>query len=106
MFYSVASKFELVVAPQCLFYFYTLSKASRDLSTRFYTELQRHNYVTPTSYLELISTFKELLRKKRQEVNQMKKRYEVGLSKLMSAASQVTNLLQNYLYFMFKSLSL
>jgi len=66
--------------------------ASRDLSTRFYTELQRHNYVTPTSYLELISTFKELLRKKRQEVNQMKKRYEVGLSKLMSAASQVAEM--------------
>ena len=36
-----------------------------ELSARFQTELQRHNYVTPTSYLELISTFKALLLKKR-----------------------------------------
>lgn len=35
------------------------------LSSRFLTELQRHNYVTPTSYLELISTFKSLLETKR-----------------------------------------
>ena len=37
---------------------------TRDLSTRFLNELKRHNYVTPTSYLELISTFKVLLEKK------------------------------------------
>ncbi|XP_046514011.1 dynein axonemal heavy chain 7 [Equus quagga] len=60
-----------------------------DLSTSFYVELQRYNYVTPTSYLELISTFKLLLEKKRSEVMKMKKRYEVGLDKLDSAASQV-----------------
>ncbi|XP_044097135.1 dynein axonemal heavy chain 7 [Neovison vison] len=60
-----------------------------DLSTSFYVELQRYNYVTPTSYLELISTFKTLLEKKRSEVMKMKKRYEVGLDKLDSAASQV-----------------
>jgi len=52
-------------------------------------ELQRHNYVTPTSYLELISTFKTLLGKKRSEVHKLKRRYEVGLEKLNSAASQV-----------------
>jgi len=36
------------------------------LSERFLAELERHNYVTPTSYLELISTFKTLLGKKRR----------------------------------------
>ena len=36
------------------------------LSNRFLAELERHNYVTPTSYLELISTFKTLLGKKRR----------------------------------------
>lgn len=35
------------------------------LSDLYHAELQRHNYVTPTSYLELISTFKSLLEKKR-----------------------------------------
>ncbi|KAF4014246.1 hypothetical protein G4228_005292, partial [Cervus hanglu yarkandensis] len=63
-----------------------------DLSTSFYVELQRYNYVTPTSYLELISTFKLLLEKKRSEVMKMKKRYEVGLEKLDSAASQVATM--------------
>ncbi|XP_073074509.1 dynein axonemal heavy chain 7 isoform X1 [Manis javanica] len=63
-----------------------------DLSTSFYVELQRYNYVTPTSYLELISTFKVLLEKKRSEVMKMKKRYEVGLDKLDSAASQVATM--------------
>nr|KAF6494562.1 dynein axonemal heavy chain 7 [Rousettus aegyptiacus] len=63
-----------------------------DLSTSFFVELQRYNYVTPTSYLELISTFKLLLEKKRSEVMKLKKRYEVGLDKLDSAASQVATM--------------
>lgn len=37
---------------------------TRQLSARFLNELKRHNYVTPTSYLELINTFKVLLLKK------------------------------------------
>lgn len=36
-----------------------------EMSETFYTELQRYNYVTPTSYLELISTFQALLELKR-----------------------------------------
>ncbi|KAM4626185.1 dynein axonemal heavy chain 7 isoform 2-T2 [Discoglossus pictus] len=63
-----------------------------NLSNTFRSELQRYNYVTPTSYLELISTFKTLLEKKRTEVMKMKKRYEVGLQKLESAASQVATM--------------
>ncbi|XP_021255790.1 dynein heavy chain 7, axonemal isoform X4 [Numida meleagris] len=59
------------------------------LSDLYHVELQRHNYVTPTSYLELISTFKTLLEKKRTKVMEMKRRYEVGLEKLNSATSQV-----------------
>ncbi|XP_034142716.1 dynein heavy chain 7, axonemal isoform X2 [Esox lucius] len=63
-----------------------------ELSARFLSELQRHNYVTPTSYLELISTFKALLDKKRAEVMKLKRRYEVGLEKLESAAAQVATM--------------
>ncbi|ETE66939.1 Dynein heavy chain 7, axonemal, partial [Ophiophagus hannah] len=63
-----------------------------NLSELFYNELQRHNYVTPTSYLELISTFQSLLEKKRSEVMKLKKRYEVGLEKLDSAAAQVATM--------------
>ncbi|XP_059164025.1 dynein axonemal heavy chain 7-like isoform X1 [Physella acuta] len=64
--------------------------STRDVSEKFLLELERHNYVTPTSYLELISTFKSLLDKKREEVMKQKRRYEVGLEKLDSAASQVS----------------
>ncbi|XP_031456999.1 dynein heavy chain 7, axonemal isoform X1 [Phasianus colchicus] len=62
------------------------------LSDLYHEELQRHNYVTPTSYLELISTFKTLLEKKRAKVMEMKRRYEVGLEKLNSATSQVASM--------------
>ena len=56
---------------------------------RFFEILRRHNYVTPTSYLELIQTFKTLLNKKQDEVRQLQQRYLTGLEKLEFAASQV-----------------
>lgn len=40
-------------------------QSTRQLSEKFRANLGRHNYVTPTSYLELISTYKTLLAKKR-----------------------------------------
>ncbi|XP_044289654.1 dynein axonemal heavy chain 3 isoform X4 [Varanus komodoensis] len=61
----------------------------RELSVSYYNILRRHNYVTPTSYLELILTFKALLNSKRHEVDVMRNRYLVGLQKLDFAASQV-----------------
>jgi dynein heavy chain len=64
-------------------------EGTRQLSERFLARLRRHNYVTPTSYLELINTFKTLLDNRRQAVLKQKRRYEVGLEKLLSAASQV-----------------
>lgn len=41
-------------------------QTTRKLSDKYLDMLQRHNYVTPTSYLELISTYKTLLAKKRR----------------------------------------
>ena len=40
-------------------------QSTRKLSEKYLAVLQRHNYVTPTSYLELISTYKTLLSRKR-----------------------------------------
>ncbi|KAI8622787.1 dynein heavy chain and region D6 of dynein motor-domain-containing protein [Chytriomyces sp. MP71] len=62
---------------------------ARILSEKYFEGLRRHNYVTPTSYLELIQTYKKLLDSKRKEINALKQRYEVGLDQLASAASQV-----------------
>ena len=61
----------------------------RLMSQQFFNELRRYNYVTPTSYLELILTFKALLNSKREEILLMKDRYLTGLEKLKFAASQV-----------------
>ena len=52
-------------------------------------ELGRHNYVTATSYLELIASFRQLLTKRRQAVMEAKQRYVNGLDKLAFAESQV-----------------
>lgn len=49
----------------------------------------RRNYVTPTSYLELIKTFKTMLNKKRMEILTLKKRYVIGLEKLGFSEQQV-----------------
>ncbi|XP_077979573.1 dynein axonemal heavy chain 3-like isoform X2 [Glandiceps talaboti] len=62
----------------------------RNLSQEYFALLRRHNYVTPTSYLELIMTFKTLLGIKRKEVEQLRNRYLTGLDKLAFAASQVS----------------
>lgn len=49
----------------------------------------RYNYVTPTSYLELLTTFIKLLGEKRREIDVSRRRLETGLDKLLSTAAQV-----------------
>ncbi|GCC21887.1 hypothetical protein chiPu_0000269 [Chiloscyllium punctatum] len=73
------------VVPICKFFHTSVI----ELSTKFLHELNRHNYVTPTSYLELIAAFRQLLTQKRDTVLKAKKRYTNGLDKLAFAESQV-----------------
>lgn len=70
----------------------TFHTSAQDLSVKYLEELGRHNYVTPTSYLELIGSFKSLLGNKQDETMKAKRRYEVGLEKLAFAASQVAEM--------------
>ncbi|KAG7518207.1 dynein heavy chain 12, axonemal [Solea senegalensis] len=67
----------------------TFHTSAKQLSQRFLSELGRHNYVTPTSYLELIAAFRQLLTQKRDTVMKAKLRYINGLDKLAFAESQV-----------------
>ena len=60
------------------------------LSTRYYQEMKRYYYVTPTSYLVLIKTFQNLLAQKRKSVNSVIFKYEKGLSQLAMAEQQVS----------------
>ena len=51
-------------------------------SQQFLAELSRYNYVTPTSYLELLGTFSKLLRIKINEVSTQRNRTKTGLDKV------------------------
>jgi dynein heavy chain len=65
---------------------------TRELSEEFMSKLKRINYVTPTSYLELIIAFKTSLGDRRTDVAAQKRRYEVGLEKLEFATLSVNNM--------------
>ncbi|KAM9777518.1 dynein axonemal heavy chain 12-like [Neosynchiropus ocellatus] len=67
----------------------TFHTSAKQLSDRFLTDLGRHNYVTPTSYLELMEAFRLLLTQKQDAVLKAKLRYTAGLDKLAFAESQV-----------------
>ncbi|PVD24893.1 hypothetical protein C0Q70_15383 [Pomacea canaliculata] len=68
----------------------------RALSVTYYETMRRQNYVTPTSYLELIKNFKNLLNQKRMEILTLKNRYMVGLEKLAFSEAQI-NVMQQEL---------
>uniref|UniRef100_A0A663MAG9 Dynein axonemal heavy chain 12 n=1 Tax=Athene cunicularia TaxID=194338 RepID=A0A663MAG9_ATHCN len=72
------------VVPICK-YFHT---SVLSLSVRFLQSLGHHNYVTPTSYLDLIAVFRKLLTQKRDTVMKARKKYVNGLDKLAFAESQ------------------
>ena len=63
-------------------------------SKRYDEVLRRHFYVTPTSYLELLSTFKTVLISKRQEVHTMKFRLENGVDKIAQTKTLVASMPQ------------
>jgi dynein heavy chain len=62
------------------------------LSERFEKELRWHYYVTPTSYLELLKTFKLTLQKKEDDINSNIQRYTSGVQKILSTEKEVSNM--------------
>ena len=70
----------------------TFHESTVDGSRKFLMELRRHYYVTPTSYLELITTFKNLLNEKREEIMALKNRYEHGYKCLISTGENVSKM--------------
>ena len=63
-------------------------------SVRYLEEMNRHNYVTPTSYLELLKSINALTVTKRGEVSTARMRLQNGLDKLNSTNQQVGELKQ------------
>lgn len=54
------------------------------LSERYLQELRKYYYVTPTSYLELLSTFERLVNERRTKINDIISRYETGVNKILA----------------------
>lgn len=62
---------------------------------RFERELGRKTYTTPTSYLELIKLYLEMLGKQRDSVSTNESRYRNGLQKLEETKVMVNELQVN-----------
>ncbi|XP_066555780.1 dynein axonemal heavy chain 1 [Amia ocellicauda] len=59
---------------------------------QYLAELSRHNYVTPKSYLELLSVFSSLIGAKKQELHSARLRMKTGLDKLLRTAEDVAKM--------------
>lgn len=62
------------------------------MKDRFLDEARRITYVTPTSYLELLNTYKTTFKEQKKEVGGAKMRLEKGLTVLAEASVQVAAL--------------
>jgi dynein heavy chain, axonemal len=63
-----------------------------DISERMLRTLKRHNYVTPTNYLELVKGYRVVLAEKVNEVGSQVNKLKNGLAKLTDAKQQVAEM--------------
>nr|XP_055061459.1 dynein axonemal heavy chain 6 isoform X1 [Misgurnus anguillicaudatus] len=66
-----------------------------DMAERFYSELRRYYYTTPTSYLELINLYLSMLGEKRQQLQAARDRVKNGLTKLLETNELVDKMKQD-----------
>ena len=69
--------------------FKNIHKSVERESLTFLSSLRRYNYVTPTSYLELLTMFRVILAKKKKEAEISVMRLKSGLDKLVDANKSV-----------------
>eukprot|EP00397_Hematodinium_sp_SG-2012_P000066 GEMP01000066.1.p1 GENE.GEMP01000066.1~~GEMP01000066.1.p1 ORF type:complete len:3524 (+),score=879.37 GEMP01000066.1:529-10572(+) len=72
--------------------FRTIHQSVEEEAIKFLVEMKRPTYVTPTSYLELLSMFRKILNRKNIEVGTQIHRFQNGLDKLASAEKQVSEM--------------
>jgi dynein heavy chain, axonemal len=63
-----------------------------EMAKKYWTELRRRYYTTPTSYLELINMYVSMLSEKRKELGAIRDRLKNGLSKLAETNDLVVNM--------------
>lgn len=69
-----------------------IHESVKDASEKFFNELRRRNYTTPTSYLDLIKTYTEILGKQRVIVPAKMSRYQNGTTRLAETNVMVDEL--------------
>ncbi|GKT26037.1 Dynein axonemal heavy chain 2, partial [Aduncisulcus paluster] len=62
------------------------------MNARMASEVGRKNHTTPTSFLGLVSTFKQLFHDKKEEITQKINKLQAGLSRLLSSRKTVEKL--------------
>ena len=70
----------------------TMHRTVEAESERFSSELKRRTYTTPTSYLELLKLYVDLLKQERETLQTREHRYRTGLSKLKDTENIVAKL--------------
>ncbi|KAJ3032226.1 Dynein heavy chain 6, axonemal [Rhizophlyctis rosea] len=63
-----------------------------EIAQKFYAELRRRYYTTPTSYLELINLYVAMLQEKRKELGSGRDRLRNGLNKLLETNEMVAKM--------------
>ncbi|XP_044040597.1 dynein axonemal heavy chain 2-like isoform X2 [Siniperca chuatsi] len=69
--------------------FVTTHQSVAQVSQRMKLALKRHNYVTPTNYLELVSGYKKLLAEKHSELGEQVSKLRNGLFKISDTREKV-----------------
>jgi len=69
-----------------------MHSTSKDAAEDFFERLRRRTYMTPTSYLELIGLFIDLVGKKRGELTTKLERYTIGSKTLIETKTVVDDL--------------
>lgn len=85
---NVEASQEVTVIAMFQFIHQSIERASEE----FFNSMRRRFYVTPTSYLELLSTYEKVLKLKRVEVGRLRDRLAVGVDKLVSTEIAVNEL--------------
>ncbi|XP_055959532.1 dynein axonemal heavy chain 2-like, partial [Patella vulgata] len=89
---SLGSEEDDKLKPQVAAMFSIMHKSVSEYSQRMLAEMRRHNYVTPTNYLELVSGYKKLLFEKRKELGDAANKLRNGLSKIDDTREKVQNM--------------
>ncbi|KAK4469213.1 hypothetical protein MN116_006788 [Schistosoma mekongi] len=69
--------------------FANMHRSVTDMAVVMLSELKRHNYITPTNYLEFVSGYKTLLYQKRQELSNKANKLTNGLDKIDETRKKV-----------------